>query len=70
MTTKLITGTGLQLLRRYDKKAESYKAQLLDDVIFHLSIIPNLNQNIDFYLPIYSTWLKLSLGMASMKSLS
>ncbi|KAH0652167.1 hypothetical protein KY289_029845 [Solanum tuberosum] len=31
MTTKLITGTGLQLLRRYDKKAESYKAQLLDD---------------------------------------
>ncbi|CAH9079153.1 unnamed protein product [Cuscuta epithymum] len=31
MTTKLITGTGLQLLRRYDKKAESYKSQLLDD---------------------------------------
>ncbi|KAK4337635.1 hypothetical protein RND71_042122 [Anisodus tanguticus] len=31
MTTKLITGTGFQLLRRYDKKAESYKAQLLDD---------------------------------------
>ncbi|CAI9090789.1 OLC1v1025637C2 [Oldenlandia corymbosa var. corymbosa] len=31
MTTKLITGTGLQLLRRYDKKPESYKAQLLDD---------------------------------------
>nr|GMC48955.1 V-type proton ATPase subunit H [Ipomoea batatas] len=31
MTTKLITGTGLQLLRRYDKKAESYKTQLLDD---------------------------------------
>lgn len=31
MTTKLITGTGLQLLRRYDKKAESYRAQLLDD---------------------------------------
>ncbi|CDP04144.1 unnamed protein product [Coffea canephora] len=31
MTTKLITGTGLQLLRRYDKKAENYKAQLLDD---------------------------------------
>lgn len=31
MTTKLITGTGLQLLRRYDKKAENNKAQLLDD---------------------------------------
>ncbi|XP_073293375.1 V-type proton ATPase subunit H [Primulina huaijiensis] len=31
MTTKLISGTGLQLLRRYDKKPESYKAQLLDD---------------------------------------
>ncbi|KAK3039633.1 hypothetical protein RJ639_027224, partial [Escallonia herrerae] len=31
MTTKLINGTGLQLLRRYDKKAESYRAQLLDD---------------------------------------
>ncbi|KAL0340822.1 UNVERIFIED_CONTAM: V-type proton ATPase subunit H [Sesamum calycinum] len=31
MTTKLITGTGLQLLRRYDKKPENYKAQLLDD---------------------------------------
>ncbi|XP_042003335.1 V-type proton ATPase subunit H-like isoform X2 [Salvia splendens] len=31
MTTKLITGTGLQLLRRYDKKPEAYKAQLLDD---------------------------------------
>ncbi|GER43211.1 v-type proton ATPase subunit H [Striga asiatica] len=31
MTTKLITGTGLQLLRRYDKKLDNYKAQLLDD---------------------------------------
>ncbi|XP_056174644.1 V-type proton ATPase subunit H [Syzygium oleosum] len=31
MTTKLITGTCLQLLRRYDKRAESYRAQLLDD---------------------------------------
>ncbi|GAA0149096.1 ATP synthase [Lithospermum erythrorhizon] len=31
LTTKLITGSGLQLLRRYDKKPESYKAQLLDD---------------------------------------
>ncbi|XP_022853849.1 V-type proton ATPase subunit H-like [Olea europaea var. sylvestris] len=31
MNTKLITGTGLQLLRRYDKKPENYKAQLLDD---------------------------------------
>ncbi|KAI6695043.1 hypothetical protein NL676_022753 [Syzygium grande] len=31
MTTKLITGTCLQLLRRYEKRAESYRAQLLDD---------------------------------------
>ncbi|KAK6243744.1 hypothetical protein QUC31_010153 [Theobroma cacao] len=31
MTTKLISGTGLQLLRRYDNRAESYRAQLLDD---------------------------------------
>ncbi|XP_073525819.1 LOW QUALITY PROTEIN: uncharacterized protein [Phyllobates terribilis] len=31
MTTKLITGTSLQLLRRYDKKPESTKAPLLDD---------------------------------------
>ncbi|KAL7109556.1 hypothetical protein ACP275_06G182600 [Erythranthe tilingii] len=31
MTTKLITGTGLQLLRRYDKKPENKKADLLDD---------------------------------------
>ncbi|XVE90402.1 hypothetical protein DITRI_Ditri20bG0074900 [Diplodiscus trichospermus] len=31
MTTKLISGTGLQLLRRYDKRAESVRAQLLDD---------------------------------------
>ncbi|KAL8557763.1 hypothetical protein ACS0TY_005027 [Phlomoides rotata] len=31
MTTKLISGTGLQLLRRYDKKPENTKAQLLDD---------------------------------------
>ncbi|GMN44151.1 hypothetical protein TIFTF001_013344 [Ficus carica] len=31
MTTKLITGTCLQLLRRYDNRAESYRAQLLDD---------------------------------------
>ncbi|CAH9101078.1 unnamed protein product [Cuscuta europaea] len=31
ITTKLITGTGLQMIRRYDKKAESYKSQLLDD---------------------------------------
>ncbi|KAL5990803.1 hypothetical protein ACLOJK_011707 [Asimina triloba] len=31
MTTKLITGTCLQLLRRYDKRSESYRAQLLDD---------------------------------------
>ncbi|KAI3929072.1 hypothetical protein MKX01_028009 [Papaver californicum] len=31
MSTKLITGTCLQLLRRYDKKSESYRATLLDD---------------------------------------
>ncbi|XP_042444451.1 probable V-type proton ATPase subunit H isoform X1 [Zingiber officinale] len=31
MSTKLITGTHLQLLRRYDKKSESQKASLLDD---------------------------------------
>ncbi|XP_059628597.1 V-type proton ATPase subunit H-like [Cornus florida] len=31
MTTKLISGTGLQLLRRYDNRAESYRATLLDD---------------------------------------
>ncbi|CAN8276249.1 unnamed protein product [Cochlearia groenlandica] len=31
VTTKLISATGLQLLRRYDKKAESAKAQLLDE---------------------------------------
>ncbi|KAK9146163.1 hypothetical protein Sjap_006066 [Stephania japonica] len=31
MTTKLITGTHLQLLRRYDKRSESYRAALLDD---------------------------------------
>lgn len=37
MTTKLISGTGLQLLRRYDKKSESYRAQLLDDVWFSSS---------------------------------
>ncbi|GAV65499.1 V-ATPase_H_N domain-containing protein/V-ATPase_H_C domain-containing protein, partial [Cephalotus follicularis] len=31
MTTKLISGTSLQLLRRYDNRSESYRAQLLDD---------------------------------------
>ncbi|KAK9146161.1 hypothetical protein Sjap_006064 [Stephania japonica] len=31
MTTKLITGTCLQLLRRYDNKSVSYRAALLDD---------------------------------------
>ncbi|CAL5422064.1 unnamed protein product [Camellia sinensis] len=34
MTTKLITGTGLQLLRRYDNRSESHRAALLDDVMF------------------------------------
>lgn len=31
MTTKIITGTCLQLLRRYDNRSESYRAALLDD---------------------------------------
>ncbi|KAJ6856789.1 V-type proton ATPase subunit H-like [Populus alba x Populus x berolinensis] len=31
MVTKLISGTNLQLLRRYDNRPESYRAQLLDD---------------------------------------
>lgn len=31
MTTKLINGTSLQLLRRYDHKSESQRAALLDD---------------------------------------
>ncbi|XP_020597175.1 probable V-type proton ATPase subunit H, partial [Phalaenopsis equestris] len=31
MRTKLISGTGLQLLRRYDNKSESQRAALLDD---------------------------------------
>ncbi|KAL5707569.1 hypothetical protein ACHQM5_018459 [Ranunculus cassubicifolius] len=31
MTTKLITGTCLQLLRRYDKRSQTYRAALLDD---------------------------------------
>ena len=32
MTAKLITGRCLQLLRRYDKRSESHRAALLDDV--------------------------------------
>ncbi|PIA26328.1 hypothetical protein AQUCO_09500058v1 [Aquilegia coerulea] len=31
MTTKLITGTCLQLLRRYDNRSQTYRAALLDD---------------------------------------
>uniref|UniRef100_A0A6M2EDD8 V-type proton ATPase subunit H n=1 Tax=Populus davidiana TaxID=266767 RepID=A0A6M2EDD8_9ROSI len=31
MMTKLISGTDLQLLRRYDNRPESFRAQLLDD---------------------------------------
>ncbi|KAJ9185625.1 hypothetical protein P3X46_005234 [Hevea brasiliensis] len=31
MMTKLISGTDLQLLRRYENRSESYRAQLLDD---------------------------------------
>uniref|UniRef100_A0A2P2KX45 V-type proton ATPase subunit H n=1 Tax=Rhizophora mucronata TaxID=61149 RepID=A0A2P2KX45_RHIMU len=31
MTTRLISGTDLQLLRRYDNRSEIYRAQLLDD---------------------------------------
>ncbi|EHA8588999.1 V-type proton ATPase subunit H [Cocos nucifera] len=33
MSTKLITGTCLQLLRRYDNRSESQRAALLDDVL-------------------------------------
>lgn len=36
MSTKLITGTHLQLLRRYDNKSDSQKASLLDDVSISL----------------------------------
>ncbi|KAF6159486.1 hypothetical protein GIB67_032257 [Kingdonia uniflora] len=32
MTTKLITGTCFELLRRYDKRSESYRATLFDDL--------------------------------------
>ncbi|KAG6404707.1 hypothetical protein SASPL_136960 [Salvia splendens] len=45
MTTKLISGTGLQLLRRYDKKPESYKAQLLDDVNAPILFLDLLTQS-------------------------
>lgn len=38
MSTKLISGTGLQLIKRYDKKPQSSRAQLLDEVI----ILPEL----------------------------
>jgi hypothetical protein len=38
MVTKLISGTDLQLLRRYDNRPESYRAQLLDDVTKSLII--------------------------------
>ncbi|KAK8471541.1 hypothetical protein PHAVU_003G250866 [Phaseolus vulgaris] len=31
MSTKLISSTSLQLLRRYDHRSESHRAQLLDD---------------------------------------
>jgi len=34
MNTKLVSAKGLQLLRRYDKKPESARAQLLDEVSF------------------------------------
>lgn len=34
MSTKLITSTCLQLLRRYDKRPESQRASLLEDVSF------------------------------------
>ncbi|GLT30844.1 hypothetical protein SLA2020_056270 [Shorea laevis] len=35
MTTKLISGTALQLLRRYDNRSDSYRVQLLDDIIIY-----------------------------------
>lgn len=52
MTTKLITGTCLQLLRRYDNRSESYRAQLLDDVIIIIIFICYLfgDPRIIFYI--------------------
>lgn len=42
MSTKLISGTTLQLLRRYDHQSESHRAQLLNDVI---CLFPQKNKN-------------------------
>ncbi|KAM0940680.1 putative ATPase, V1 complex, subunit H, armadillo-like helical [Dioscorea sansibarensis] len=49
MSTKLITGTGLQLLRRYDKRSESQQAALLDEdgpayVRVFVSILRNISK--------------------------
>ncbi|KAH7670867.1 ATPase V1 complex subunit H protein [Dioscorea alata] len=49
MSTKLITGTGLQLLRRYDKRPESQRAALLDEdgpayVRVFVSILRNISK--------------------------
>lgn len=55
MTTKLITGTCLQLLRRYDKRSESHRSQLLDDVI------PPALYHIYNFMPSSSLYLMLQL---------
>lgn len=47
MTTKLISATGLQLLRRFDKKSESARAQLLDEVIPLLLFLSHFKQFTD-----------------------
>ncbi|KAJ3669354.1 hypothetical protein LUZ60_011304 [Juncus effusus] len=47
MSTKLITGTSLQLLRRYDKRPENQRASLLeDDGPNYVKLFVNILQNI------------------------
>ncbi|KAJ0972982.1 hypothetical protein J5N97_020941 [Dioscorea zingiberensis] len=47
LSTKLITGTGLQLLRRYDKRSESQRAALLDeDGPTYVQVFVNILRNI------------------------
>lgn len=52
MSTKLISGTSLQLLRRYDHRPESHRAQLLDDVIVFIFIL-NVKLLLLFFKLIY-----------------
>ncbi|KAH6812637.1 vacuolar ATP synthase subunit H family protein [Perilla frutescens var. frutescens] len=80
MTTKLITGTGLQLLRRYDKKPEAYKAQLLDDdgpsyVCVFVSILRDIfkEETVEYVLALIDEMLSASPKRARLfhdKSLS